>query len=72
MRISLFQQMPSDFDPYYQALYVYDGKNGYYRYVASVVPGYDREPGNLFRVAHSASRIQAGQGFMVMANNNSV
>ena len=60
----------SDFDPYYMALYVYDGKNGYYRYVASVVPGYS-DPG-IIQGGSFGSRIQAGQGFMVMANNNNV
>ena len=59
-----------DFDPYYQALYVYDGKNGYYRYVASTVPGYG-DPG-IIQGGSFGSRIQAGQGFMVMANNNNV
>lgn len=56
-----------DFDPYYEALYVYDGKSGNYRYVASSIPGYEPEftLGDPF-----GSRIQAGQGFMVMANND--
>lgn len=60
--------VPNSFDPSYQALYVYDGVNGYYRYVAATVPGYGTDPyvqGGTF-----GSRIQAGQGFMVMANNN--
>lgn len=62
-----------DFDPYYQALYVYDGKNGYYRYVASVVPGYDQQGQEGFIQGGSfGSQVQAGQGFMVMANNNGV
>ncbi len=63
----------SDFDPYYQALYVYDGKNGYYRYVASVVPGYsDQGDPGFVQGGSFGSRVQAGQGFMVMANNNAV
>jgi hypothetical protein len=58
-----------DFSPYYEALYVYDGKSGYYRYVASTVPGYEPDyvQGGSF-----GSFIQAGQGFMVMANNDGV
>ncbi len=63
----------SDFDPYYQALYVYDGKNGYYRYVATVVPGYDQQGDPEFIQGGTfGNRIQAGQGFLVMANNNEV
>lgn len=60
--------IPNKFDPSYQALYVYDGVNGYYRYVAASVPGFGDDPfvqGGTF-----GSRIQAGQGFMVMANND--
>ncbi len=53
------------FDPYYQALYIYDGKNGYYKYAAYAVPGF-AEGGSY------GSYIQAGQGFMVLANNNEV
>ena len=58
-----------DFDPHYQALYVYDGKNSVYKYAASVIPGYppDYVQGGLF-----GNNIQAGQGFFVLANNNGV
>ena len=54
------------FDPFYQALYVYDGVNGVYLYSAATVPGYPIGTGS------HGSVIQAGQGFMVMTNNNGV
>ena len=59
----------NDFDPYYRALYLYDGPAGYYRYVAVSIPGYDslNTAGGPFGTV-----VQAGQGFMVMANNNNV
>ncbi|MHC1731101.1 MAG: DUF2341 domain-containing protein [Bacteroidales bacterium] len=48
------------FDPHYQALYVYDGVNGVYRYAAASVPGYP-EAGDF------GNFVQAGQGFFVLA-----
>jgi hypothetical protein len=56
----------TDLDPSYQALYVYDGINGVYRYSAASVPGYP------IGAAEHGSVIQAGQGFMVLANNYGV
>ena len=51
------------FDPSYLALYLYDGVNDVYRYAAAEIPGYPvGDP--------HGSIVQAGQGFMVMANNN--
>lgn len=55
----------ADFDPFYQALYLYDGANARYLYAGLPVPGY--EAGGLF-----GENIQAGQGFMVMATSNNV
>jgi len=51
------------FDPHYQALYVYDGINGVYRYAAASVPGYT-EAGDF------GNYVQAGQGFFVLALYN--
>lgn len=48
------------FDPYYEALYVYDGLNDRYEYAAASIPGY-RESGSF------GSVVQAGQGFFVLA-----
>jgi len=48
------------FDPYYEALYVYDGVNDRYEYAAASIPGYP-ESGSFGRV------VQAGQGFFVLA-----
>ena len=53
------------FDPYYQALYVYDGVNGVYKFAAADAPGFPTGAGS------HGSVVQAGQGFLVMANNNS-
>lgn len=53
------------FDPWYQALYVYDGINNVYRYATSLVPGWDEpdyKEGGLF-----GDIVQAGQGFFVLA-----
>jgi len=52
-------------DPYYQAIYVYDGVNAAYQYYAVPISGFDPfvTPGG-----SRGSIIQAGQGFMVMAN----
>lgn len=53
------------FDPWYQALYLYDGENNTYRYAASTVPGWVEpfyEEGGLF-----GDMIQSGQGFFVLA-----
>ena len=55
----------ADLDPFYQALYVYDGVNGVYKYSAASVPGYPVG-------AEHGSVIQAGQGFFVLANNYGV
>ncbi len=53
------------FDPYYQALYIYDGINNVYRYVAASLPG--------FKAAGSyGNNIQAGQGFFVIALYNGI
>ena len=58
-----------DFDPYYCALYVYDGLSSSYRYTAVSIPGYD----TLFTIGEPfGSIVQAGQGFMVLANNDGV
>ncbi|MDF1559904.1 MAG: G8 domain-containing protein [Bacteroidales bacterium] len=53
------------FDPHYQALYVYDGVNNVYRYVAETVPGYP-ESGSF------GSMVQVGQGFYVLALYNNI
>ena len=54
------------FDPWYQALYLYDGRAGEdnYKYVASTVPGWEPEytEGGSF-----GDKVQAGQGFFVLA-----
>lgn len=53
------------FDPWYQALYLYDGENNTYRYAASTVPGWEEpfyEEGGLF-----GDMVQTGQGFFVLA-----
>ncbi|NLE35714.1 MAG: DUF2341 domain-containing protein [Bacteroidales bacterium] len=54
----------NSFDPYYQALYVYDGIAGLYKYSAESIPGYPEGADS------HGSIVQAGQGFMVLANNN--
>ncbi len=48
------------FDPYYQALYVYDGLSGVYKYAAAETPGY---PGG----GSYGNYVQTGQGFFVLA-----
>ena len=59
------------FDPWYQALYLYDGREGEddYKYVASTVPGWEpeyEEGGSVGDV------VQVGQGFFVLALYNEV
>lgn len=55
------------FDPHYQALYVYDGREGEenYKYVASTIPGWT-EPSYVFGGSHG-NYVQAGQGFYLLA-----
>ena len=53
------------FDPYYQALYVYDGLNNVYKYVAASLPGFTR-----MRI--DGNYVQAGQGFFVIALYNGI
>ena len=53
------------FDPHYKALYIYDGVNNEYRYVAASAPGF-LEDGSL------GSYVQAGQGFFVIALYNNI
>lgn len=55
------------FDPHYQALYVYDGREGEenYKYVASTIPGWT-EPDYEFGGSHG-NYIQTGQGFYLLA-----
>jgi len=55
----------TDFDPFYRALYVYDGANARYLYAGITIP--DFQEGGSF-----GEYIQAGQGFMVLANNDGV
>lgn len=55
----------TDFDPFYRALYVYDGVNARYLYAGFTIPNFPE--GGAF-----GEYIQAGQGFMVLANNNGV
>lgn len=53
------------FDPWYQALYLYDGLHNEYKYAASTVPGWEDpvyELGGLF-----GGFVQTGQGFWVLA-----
>jgi len=54
------------FDPHYQALYVYDGTENVYRYVAATVPGYPSGPGSF------GNYVQAGQGFYALALYNNI
>ena len=49
------------FDPHYQALYVYDGINNRYNWVATAIPDYPLE-GEI-----NTGEVQAGQGFFVLA-----
>ena len=48
------------FDPYYQALYVFDGLSGVYKYTAAETPGY--QGGGSY-----GNYVQSGQGFFVLA-----
>ena len=54
-------------DPHYQALYVYDGREGEdnYKYVASTIPGWT-EPDYGLGGSHG-NYIQVGQGFYLLA-----
>ena len=57
------------FDPYYEALYVYDGINDVYRYATSTETGWEPvygEGGSMGRY------VQAGQGFFVLALYNAI
>ena len=53
------------FDPYYEALYIYDGVNDKYEYAAASIPGFPQS-GSL------GSVVQAGQGFFVLALYNNI
>jgi hypothetical protein len=55
-----------NFDPHYQALYVYDWTTNDYRYAAATVPGYPSGPGSF------GNYVQAGQGFYVLALYNNI
>jgi len=48
------------FDPYYKALYIYDGIYDKYEYAAASIPGYPQS-------GSFGSVVQAGQGFFVLA-----
>lgn len=65
LNVSLFlAENAGDFDPGYQAVYIYDGSDFYY--IAEEVPGYQG-------LGDFVSRdIQAGQGFFVLANYKGV
>ena len=59
-------------DPWYQALYVYDGRIGEesYKYVSSTVPGWE-EP--YYKESGSAGdKVQVGQGFFVLALHDKI
>jgi hypothetical protein len=65
MDASLFVGENSEsFDPSYQAIYIYDGINGVYKYAGASRVDFPTEGGDYGNI------IQAGQGFMVMANYN--
>lgn len=49
------------FDPHYQALYIYDGINNRYNWVAASTPGYPLQG------EFGAGEVIAGQGFFVLA-----
>jgi hypothetical protein len=49
------------FDPHYEALYVYDGINDRYNWVAAAIPGYPMQG------EFGAGEVMAGQGFYVLA-----
>jgi hypothetical protein len=49
------------FDPNYKALYIYDGTTKQYKYAAASVPGYPTG------MSSFGDKIQAGQGFFVLA-----
>jgi hypothetical protein len=51
----------SSFDPNYKALYIFDGTTGQYKYAAASVPGYPTG------MSSFGDKIQAGQGFFVLA-----
>ena len=53
------------FDPYYQALYIYDGINDVYRYVAASLPGFTG-------AGSYGNFVQAGQGFYVISLYNGI
>jgi hypothetical protein len=61
------EENTGNFDPNYQALYVYDGNSTtpLYLYAAADIPGY--EEGGWF-----SDNIQAGQGFFVLALYNDI
>ncbi len=59
-RQHLYSANSGKFDPYYEALYVYDGINEYTNMLAASLPGFP-ESGS------SGSVVQAGQGFFVIA-----
>lgn len=65
LNVSLFlSENPGDFDPSYQAVYIYDGSDFYF--IAEEVSGYEGLGSFVTR------DIQAGQGFFVLANYEGV
>jgi autotransporter-associated beta strand protein len=50
----------ASFDPFYQALYIWDGENYRYYFAAAAVPGYPQS-------GSFGTTVQAGQGFFVLA-----
>ncbi len=58
------------FDPWYEALYLYDGRTNQYKYAASTIPGWEDpvyELGGLF-----GGFVQACQGFWVLALHDEI
>lgn len=67
-----------NFDPFYRALYLYDGVNNVYKYAASIVPGWEdplqKEEGywNINKAGNYSDLIHTCQGFFVLAQSNGV
>ena len=63
----------SKFDPWYVALYIYDGRVGEenYKYVAPGVPGWEEDP-YYEEGGPAGDKIQVGQGFFVLALHDNI
>jgi len=67
-----------NFDPFYRALYLYDGVNDVYKYAASIVPGWEdpiqMEDGywNINNDGNYSDLIHTCQGFFVLAQYSGV